>query len=139
MPLFILERKIHSRPVSPKDPWESPQNSDQPLGEGSLQNCPHSSSPWRNPNCLCFPLGVTPVRRISHSWKEVYFLFADVSETNVCLKVCRLNSLKWHLSNCLSKPEASGVQASCKPWAPGEAGKRRARRGCRGGAVASGN
>lgn len=88
---------------------------------------------WLRPFCLCFLLGIIVVRRISHSWKEVYFLFSDVSVTNVCLKLGCINSLKWQLSNCLHKPEASGAQASLKPWDLGEAGKRRTRRGVQGG------
>lgn len=66
--------------------------------------------------------------RISHSWKDVYFLYLDLSVTNM-LKVSCISSLKWQLSNCLSKPEASGAQILLKPWDLGEAGKKGTRRG----------
>lgn len=68
------------------------------------------------------------MRRISHSWKDVYFLCLDLSVTNM-LKVSCISSLKWQLSNCLSKPEASGAQTLLKPWDLGEAGKKGTRRG----------
>lgn len=45
------------------------------------------------------------------------------------LKVSCISSLKWQLSNCLSKPEASGAQTLLKPWDLGEAGKKGTRRG----------